>query len=513
MGRNDINLQARCLFLALCGLLALPASAQATFPGKNGKIAYNALQPGWARIHAVDEYGGNLRDYSSETTADMQYEPAWSPDGMKLAFYGNYELEGTAIFIMNADGSNRQVVVPGPWSYGPAWSHDGTRLAFGTVYCSKYGCVNTIEWASVDGTGYGSVAYGVSPDWAPDGDRLAFERAGEIYAINLDGTGEVRLTNNTANDVHAEWLPDGERIAFASNRDGNYEIYVVNEDGTGETRVTNSAAHETNPAWSPDGTKLVFERTTHSDPIGCWDTCDAAIYKMNADGSGPVIRISQEGTSSRIPDWQPAFGHARPRGATPTTVKLVPAFEQCGSPNGNHGAPLSVPSCDPPVQASQFLTVGTADANGKAATSTGSVNLRVRSCPQCASPLPPDVLVDLSLTDVRNRFSLTDYTGELEGVLQVRVTDSYNGPPYDRSGTVPDFPLSFPISCTATDDVTIGSTCATSTSANAIMPGLVRDFTRAVWQLGQVTIYDGGPDGDADTPGNTPFMVQGLFAP
>jgi hypothetical protein len=35
-----------------------------------------------------------------------------------------------------------------------------------------------------------------------------------------------------------------------------------------------------------------------------------------------------------------------------------------------------------------------------------------------------------------------------------------------------------------------------------------------VWELGQVRVDDGGPDGNADTPiGNTPFMVQGIFVP
>jgi hypothetical protein len=98
-------------------------------------------------------------------------------------------------------------------------------------------------------------------------------------------------------------------------------------------------------------------------------------------------------------------------------------------------------------------------------------------------------------------------------VLHMRLTDNYNGPPYNRSATVPDVPLSFPMACTATDAVTVGSTCAATTSANAIMPGLVRDFSRAVWQLGQVEVNDGGPDGDAETQDNTPFMVQGLFVP
>ena len=59
-----------------------------------------------------------------------------------------------------------------------------------------------------------------------------------------------------------------------------------------------------------------------------------------------------------------------------------------------------------------------------------------------------------------------------------------------------------------------GSTCTLSTTANAIVPGLVMDTKRAIWQMGQVQVYDGGPDGDADTTaGDTLFAVQGIFVP
>ena len=58
--------------------------------------------------------------------------------------------------------------------------------------------------------------------------------------------------------------------------------------------------------------------------------------------------------------------HVRPKGATPFRVPTVPAFKGCltGSANDTHGAPLAFPSCNPPVQTSSFLTVGTPDANG-----------------------------------------------------------------------------------------------------------------------------------------------------
>ncbi len=61
----------------------------------------------------------------------------------------------------------------------------------------------------------------------------------EVYTMNADGTGQMRLTNNAASDVVPIWSADGLKIAFTSTRDGNNEIYVMNADGSGQTRLTN----------------------------------------------------------------------------------------------------------------------------------------------------------------------------------------------------------------------------------------------------------------------------------
>jgi hypothetical protein len=200
-------------------------------------------------------------------------------------------------------------------------------------------------------------------------------------------------------------------------------------------------------------------------------------------------------------------GYPRPKGATPLRVALVPAFAACATPNSSHGAPIGYPSCAPPVQASQDLTVGTPDSNGKPASSVGSVLLTVFSCPQCASPVNADVRITASLTDVRNRSDLSDYVGDLQGRLALRITDRSNGTPAASSpseaGTVQDLPFKFDVPCAATSDDS-GGQCAATTSANAIEPGSVRDGARAIWQIGQVTFLDA--DGGV-------FADQGLFVP
>jgi hypothetical protein len=72
--------------------------------------------------------------------------------------------------------------------------------------------------------------------------------------------------------------------------------------------------------------------------------------------------------------------------------------------------------------------------------------------------------------------------------------------------------FAFTLTCQTTTETNIGSTCSATTTADAVMPGVVREGKRSVWGLGQVKVFDGGAD--ADTTGdNTLFLTQGLLAP
>jgi hypothetical protein len=206
-------------------------------------------------------------------------------------------------------------------------------------------------------------------------------------------------------------------------------------------------------------------------------------------------------------------GYARPKGATPFTVPLVPAYRACTAPNRTHGAPLSFGSCAAPVQRSDYLTVGSPDSNGKGANSIGSVRFDV----QVGNGVPPDeadVLVHGSLTDVRNQSGLTDYTGELRASTTVRITDSNNGGATGSDpATMDDVPVGVPMACVATADPAIGGNCSVSTSLDALVPGTITESDRAIWQLGEVTVLDGGSDGVVSTTPNTVFARQGVFVP
>jgi hypothetical protein len=159
------------------------------------------------------------------------------------------------------------------------------------------------------------------------------------------------------------------------------------------------------------------------------------------------------------------------------------------------------------------------------AKSTGRVKFEAVCNPPAPNTNPPctnggdqaDLALTATLSDVRNAGVLTDYIGELRVAVPARKTDSLNGSYYSAPvfpGTTADFILAFNMSCAGTSDQAVGSTCSAATTADAVMPALVRESEREVWTLGRVQVYDGGGDGDADTAGdNTLFMEQGLFVP
>ena len=206
-----------------------------------------------------------------------------------------------------------------------------------------------------------------------------------------------------------------------------------------------------------------------------------------------------------------ATGYTRPKGAAVLHVSLVPSFVQCLSPNRQHGAPLSSPSCSPPQQTSTEVTVGTPSPSTPAANSVGSVRFHVLVGDPDTPPNESDVEVTMSMTDVRNKDDLTDYTGQLQVNPLVRITDRNGGASF--SETSQDSPMPVTVPCAATASTTIGATCSVDTSYNAIVPGAVVEGKRSVWDVGQVAVLDGGPDGVASTGPNTVFARQGIFVP
>lgn len=128
----------------------------------------------------------------------------------------------------------------------------------------------------------------------------------DIYAMNLDGTGLVNLTDHPARDADPDVSPDGNQIVFNSRgRDPNpnpWQIWIMNVDGTGLQRLSDGTQNEVNPSWSPDGAKIVFDVVGGGGVGGHRD-----IFVMNADG-GSVENVSQIVGNDELARWSPDGG-------------------------------------------------------------------------------------------------------------------------------------------------------------------------------------------------------------
>ena len=78
---------------------------------------------------------------------------------------------------------------------------------------------------------------------------------------------------------------------------------------------------------------------------------------------------------------------------------------------------------------------------------------------------------------------------------------------------MPEQPMSADVRCSATADASVGSTCTLATTVDALVPNAVREGDRAIWELGPVEVYDGGPAAVGATADNAVFARQGVFVP
>jgi hypothetical protein len=102
---------------------------------------------------------------------------------------------------------------------------------------------------------------------------------------------------------------------------------------------------------------------------------------------------------------------------------------------------------------------------------------------------------------------------DLTEKLILDITDASNGPGQDLPGRVASVDYELPLDCLATADSSVGSTCGANTTTKALPLGAVVVGKAAIWGVGQVKIYDSGPDGVRGNSDDELFEQQGLFAP
>ncbi len=137
------------------------------------------------------------------------------------------------------------------------------------------------------------------PDWSPDGSEIAFTsyRDHQQGLFILDtANGKVRQVVSTGGlNFGADWHPEGKELLVSLSRSGNPEIYRISPTGEIIKRLTVSKAIEISPSWSPGGRDLVFTSDRTGTP---------QLYIIDSDGTGRR-RLTFEGRYNDSAVWSP----------------------------------------------------------------------------------------------------------------------------------------------------------------------------------------------------------------
>jgi TolB protein len=266
------------------------------------KIYFISARSGSKEVWVMDYDGENQHQITHLGTISLS--PRISPDNSRIAF-ASLGREGWSIRMYSLE-LNRMVSFPagtvGGANQSPAWSSDGMKVAFSS---SRSGDPE-IWVADASGSTPHRVTYFKGPDVAPTWNpktnaQIAWVsgRTGlpQIYIMDQDGSNVHRLTDQ-GYAVSPSWSPSGEFLTFSWNRKygpgapGGQDIYVMDIASLRYLQLTHDSGSNDFPSWSPDGRHIVFERTVGGR---------TQIWTMLADGTHQQ-QLTKTG-NNYMPNW------------------------------------------------------------------------------------------------------------------------------------------------------------------------------------------------------------------
>ena len=214
--------------------------------------------------------------------------PAWSSNGVDVAFERTAASRAARVFDMAAGGRSVHVVQDGTLrGWVPGTEHLLVQIDGEHTFVQGDSIKDRplAEFLGTDATA------------SPDGQHVAYLHNGTLYVANIDGSAERAIATGVTppswDVVGPAWSPDATRIAISSGS----SLLLVNADGSGSKVIWGGLNQNVNPSWSADGREVAWE--TNADAhwaIWVWDDCSRC---------GPRVLLSSPTADYRFPQFSP----------------------------------------------------------------------------------------------------------------------------------------------------------------------------------------------------------------
>jgi Tol biopolymer transport system component len=292
------------LFLVLAAL-ALAPSAQATFPGANGRIAFIRGDD----IYSMEPDGSAVRQLTTFADGVSTNFESWSPDGRQIVFTKRFPDVPPQLWVMAADGSRQRPLLAQAdfANRAPRFSPDGRSIVF--AHC-RVDAPCAIWRMKADGTQaraltpFDPEVNDFHPGLSPNSAAITFTSSARdgvisgVYVMASDGSGIRLVTPPELEACCPDWAPGGRRLAFDSYGDPTLSpihaaIWTVNQDGSQLRRLTRPGGRvDFDPSWSPRGNAIAFQRSSV-------DVSSSAVYVVKRNGRG-LKKIQDD---AQLPRW------------------------------------------------------------------------------------------------------------------------------------------------------------------------------------------------------------------
>ena len=313
-----------CFFLSLPLAFAQNEPVTSPFADETAWIAYQTERGGRTGVWLIHPDGTDDHQIASDVF-EYQGLPDWSPDGKRLAFTTRGgETEPLYEYDLATQTSQELFACEDPCvgHDEPAYSPDGTKVAFslalgpflptGPSDCGlAIGDLATGEVTQITSNTEPPCDREYFPRWSPDGSQLTYWRylptgtdtfETAAFVINADGTNERRLTDPEMFAADPDWSPDGRWIVFYTYPWGDFccevsNLYRIHPDGSGMEQLTHyekADLRASQPRYTPDGQYIIFVAVTPRT---------RSLWAIPAEGGEPIV-LAQGGIYTHG-TWQP----------------------------------------------------------------------------------------------------------------------------------------------------------------------------------------------------------------